>query len=79
MTTNDITHLPPLKNYRWASDMLLEQAKFAGIRPEDYETCIVLHCPKGKLANWAIFGDTTVSKIIGFIEMAKHEMIDSQK
>lgn len=73
--TENVKRLPVWKVHQSAADMLREQVALAEEEPDRYTTCIVLRCKAGMLADRAVFGDTTCTQVIGFIEMAKHEMI----
>jgi hypothetical protein len=74
MTVN-VTKLPVCKIHQSAGDMLREQAQLADENPDQFATCIVLRARPGMLCDWAVFGDTTCTQVIGFIEVAKHEML----
>lgn len=74
--TADVRRLPVWKIHQTPGDMLREQAALADANPELYVTCIVLCAKTGMLADWAVFGDTTCTQVIGFIEVAKREMLD---
>ena len=74
--TDKVIRLPVNKVHQSAGDMLREQAERADLHPELYVTCVVLNARANSLADWTVFGDLCCTRVIGFIEVAKREMLD---